>query len=258
MVILAKQWNPTKIDYSGWYASIKQDGYRAIWTGGYLQSRNGIYYNTPKWFTRYFPINVSLDGELFIPGATFEEHGALRRSNSTDQIWKRVEFHVFDIPKSNKQFKQNYKKLQKFDNHGPIRVLHQQKVHDNVHARRLADDIISGGGEGLMLRNPASIYVDKRTSDLVKIKDVRRASAVIVGHTSGKGRNWNLVGAYVCRFINEDSKHSSDDNRSLTNTFKVGNLSDDMRNTPLKVGTIIDVLYQSLTRKNTPRFPRML
>jgi DNA ligase-1 len=258
-VMHAKSFDITK-DYTGWLASSKMDGYRAIWNGHNLYTRNGILYVTPVHFTRQFPRGIALDGELCIPGFDFESHSKLLRKEANSPVWKVVEFHVFAMPNSTLPFSAVVRTLRQYHNRGPIRVLRQTTVRNNFHVKSLFDAIIADGGEGIMLRNPESIYVDGRTSDLVKLKQLYTATAVIVAYSQGKGRNSNRIGAYVCRFVIADgkSRQSSDDDRNLNETFHIGALSDAMRDTPLAIGTNITVQYQNLTRYKLPRFPHML
>jgi DNA ligase-1 len=260
MAMLAIKWKPDTVDYSGWFASSKQDGYRAIWTGVRLQSRHGRAYVAPDWFTRRFPSDIALDGELLVPGADFEAHGALLRHNISDPVWDVVEFRCFAMPDSGHKFQDVIPLMQRYHGHGPIRVLAQQVIASNTDAWEMATQIIADGGEGLVLRHPDSKYVNTRTPDLVKIKATSRALAEIVGRTIGTGRNSKRIGAYVCRFLddNTEGEYVSDDLRNTTDTFNIGGLTDDMRENPLPTGTVITVGYQNLTRYRLPRFPRLI
>jgi DNA ligase-1 len=44
------------------------------------------------------------------------------------------------------------------------------------------------GGEGLMLRQPGSLYVGKRSKTLLKVKTFYDAEAKVIGYEAGKVR----------------------------------------------------------------------
>jgi DNA ligase-1 len=253
--MLAKKWSPKKVDYTGWFGSEKIDGYRALWDGQSLKTRNDNTYSAPASFTKHFPENMALDGELLIPGEGFEAHGALRRKDSSDHIWQKVRFYAFAMQDSGAPFSEVVRRMQRYDGNGPIIVLKQEKVGSNADAQERADAIIAEGGEGLMLREPSSVYAGKRSSDLVKIKVRDIAAAIIVGHTKGKGRNNARLGAYVCRFVEDED---TDDDRNLVETFNVGGVTDAERENPRALGEIVTVGYQNLTKNGKPRFPRLV
>ena len=48
-------------------------------------------------------------------------------------------------------------------------------------------DVLSYGGEGLMLRQPKSVYERKRSSSLLKVKEFLDAEARVLEHQYGKG-----------------------------------------------------------------------
>lgn len=255
--MLATKWSPTKVDYTGWFGSEKLDGYRAIWDGRTLTTRNNNPYSAPEMFTRHFPEDIALDGELVIPGVGFEVHGALRRKDSSDPVWKNVRFYAFAMQGSGTPFSQVVRRLQRYDGNGPIIVLKQERVRSNADAQEQAYEIIANGGEGLMLRNPASVYVGKRSPDLVKIKGSDNANAVIVGYKQGNGRNKDRLGAYICRFVVAEGGRTDDD-RNIIDTFNVGGISDAERETPQSIGEVVIVAYQNLTKNGKPRFPRLV
>jgi len=94
-----------------------------------------------------------------------------------------------------------------------------------------------------MLREPGSLYVRKRSSSLLKVKDFLDTEARIVGYKPGQGRHAGRLGAYEAQLSNGIR-------------FDVGTgLSDQDRDRPLKLGTIIVVRYQELTPAQVPRFP---
>ena len=52
------------------------------------------------------------------------------------------------------------------------------------------DKICDGKGEGVMLKDPKSLYDRKRSYSLLKVKRFEDAEATVIGHSNGTGRLW--------------------------------------------------------------------
>jgi len=50
-----------------------------------------------------------------------------------------------------------------------------------------------------MLREPGSMYENRRSDCLLKVKTFSDAEATVIGYEEGKGRNAGLMGALVVR-----------------------------------------------------------
>jgi DNA ligase-1 len=256
--MLAKLANFDKVDVSGWYGSTKLDGYRAKWKNGKLFTRNDNVYSAPKSFTDLLPRDTELDGELVIPRVEFEAHGALRRKDETDPVWNIVEYHVFALPNSGLPFEKVITSLERLRfGSDRIKVCVQTVIDNNAQAQELAQMLINDGKEGLMLREPSSVYERRRSSNLLKVKGVLRSEARIVGYKNGKGRNAERVGALLCQFIRDDEKDDGDDNRNFDKSFGIGGLIDKMRDNPPEIGTVVVAEYQNLSKNGLPRHPRL-
>jgi DNA ligase 1 len=64
------------------------------------------------------------------------------------------------------------------------------------------DKVVAKKGEGMMIRDPNSLYEGKRTDKLLKVKKFDDAEAVVVGHQKGTGRCSNMLGALEMRADN--------------------------------------------------------
>jgi DNA ligase-1 len=99
------------------------------------------------------------------------------------------------------------------------------------------------GGEGLMLRQPGSLYEVGRSFTLLKIKTFHDAEAVVRNHQPGKGKFKGLLGALVVQLPDGTE-------------FSVGTgFSDAERAAPPPVGSLITFRYQELSDGGVPRFP---
>ena len=153
-------------EVSGWLASEKLDGIRAIWTGSAFITRNGHKLKAPAWFTKGMP-NDRLDGEIYLGRGTFDRLQSVLQKKDSD--WEGVEFHVFDLADiGTVEDRIEYLDGIKLPKH-VIRVLHfPLSGHDELD--RMEKAVVAAGGEGMVIRRPMSSYRPGRIGDVVKVK----------------------------------------------------------------------------------------
>lgn len=237
-------------DVTGWLASEKYDGVRAIWDGEHLISRQGKVFDAPKSFTSMLP-PVQLDGELYLGRGMFDEvSGIVRRKHtgeaehdkSISDDWERVVYMVFDVYGDPRPYGERFGDLTHEIQTEAWILVNQLVASKNAQVWALCDHYIALGAEGIMMRNPLAGYEHGRTHNLLKVKRMKEMDATITGYHDGKGRNIGRVGALMCQ---ADGK-----------TFKVGSgLNDELRENPPAVGTVINIQYQEKTKTGVPRFP---
>lgn len=124
---LAHEFDNKKHNPYGWYLSIKLDGHRAFWDGGFtrgmdpkdvpwantakdtryiitpkatgLWSRGGKTIQAPEWFLDSLPTDILLDGELWAGRGLFQDTSSIVKQlkpNGTD--WQKIKYMVFDSP----------------------------------------------------------------------------------------------------------------------------------------------------------------
>ncbi len=246
-VLLAKPW--TGQDPAGWWMSEKLDGVRAVWNGTAFYSRNGNVFRAPEWFAKLMP-NASLDGELFIGRGEFQSTVSIVRTQSEDKGWNRIRFHAFDLypdkPKiAAATFEQRQKALAAIvAGHGsPLVHVYQALCQGAAHLTAFVDGVVAGGGEGAMLRAPGSLYEQRRSATLLKVKRFHDIEARVTAHVAGKGKHVGRLGALSCLAPNGAA-------------FEVGTgFTDAQRAAPPLVGATVTVRYQELTKDGIPRFP---
>ena len=246
-LLLAKVWDPS-IDPTGWWMSEKYDGLRGYWDGRKLWSRNGNLIRAPDYFLAELPRDVVLDGELWTGYGKFEETVSIVRSEMPDDRWKRVRFMVFDAPQAKGTFEERMQFLHATlpDGNQFVRVVAQERCKGVNQLLSERDRVVRLGGEGLMLRQPASAYEAGRSSTLLKVKPYDDAEATIIAHEPGTGKYAGKLGALRVR---------TDDGRE----FSVGSgFTDAQRESPPPVGTVITYQFRGLTAKGMPRFPSFL
>jgi DNA ligase-1 len=241
-VLLAKTWAGS--DPAGWWMSEKLDGVRATWDCRTLATRSGQEIHAPQWFLDGLPSGEPLDGELWIGRGLFQKTVGVVRSHGGGDDWRAVRFAAFDAPVASGGFEERQAALRDaIGSDGQAFVLPQLRCEGQAHMLKELARIESVGGEGLMLRQPASRYERKRSGTLLKVKTFHDAEATVIGYESGTGRNAFCVGALVAQL--QDGTE-----------FRVSSgLTDALRRDPPAVGTVFTFKYQQLTDAGVPRFP---
>ena len=243
-LLLAHTWE-NDVDLKDWWLSEKLDGVRAYFDGKQFLSRQGNIYHAPAWFTEQLP-NVPLDGELWLDRKSFQRTVSIVRRHDATEMWREIKFVVFDAPAVADVFEARQEFLRQTLCTNPLpyaRWLPQERCRDMEHLRSELARITALGGEGLMLRQPASRYEAGRSSTLLKVKTMLEADARVIEHLAGQGRHRGRMGALLMQLAN-----------GLT--FNVGTgFTDSQRNNPPPVGSVITFRFQELTDRGIPRFP---
>lgn len=89
------------------------------------------------------------------------------------------------------------------------------------------DEVCGQKGEGVMIKNLASQYENRRSYSLLKVKRFEDAEATVIAHNRGTGRCVDMCGAIVVK-----EKDGT--------TFKIGSGFDDaQRRKPPSKGTVV-------------------
>ena len=103
--------------------------------------------------------------------------------------------------------------------------------------------VIKMKGEGLMIKDPDSLYEQKRSNKLLKVKQFDDAEATVIAHIKGTGRCSAMMGAIRVR-------------TDKGVEFKIGSGFDDsQRRKPPKLGSRVTFKYQGTSKGGIPRFP---
>ncbi len=243
-LLLAESWN-SDTDPIGWWLSEKLDGVRAYWDGHQFLSRNGNVYHAPPWFTQGLP-ETSLDGELWVGRKQFQRTVSIVRRSDACESWRDVRYLIFDAPTLAQPFEQRLEAVTALlITHQPpfALALAQSVCRSAEHLTQELNRIEAFGGEGLMLRQPASLYESRRSSTLLKVKRFQDCEAVVMGHEPGKGRHKGRLGALLLQLPSGIR-------------FACGTgLSDAQRELPPALGETVTVKFQELTNGGVPRFP---
>lgn len=248
-LLLANTWD-SSIDPSGWWMSEKLDGVRALWDGKTFVSRQGNPFIAPEWFCQELPDAV-LDGELWIGRREFQQTVSVVRSRDRNDGWKKVRFLVFDAPALDAVWEERMAFLEKLlpergRKGSLVSTLEHVQCESTAHLQKQLKMIEKAGGEGLMLREPGSVYEAGRSPSLLKVKSFLDAEATVLEHQPGRGKFQGVMGALVVEL--------GDGTR-----FSVGTgFSDHERANPPPIGSVITFSYQELSKAGVPRFPSFL
>lgn len=154
-------------DPTGWLVSEKYDGVRAIWNGEEFLTRSGNVLNSPQWFRDGMP-DARIDGELWMGRGTFGElNGTLRRR---DNGWSGVKFMAFETADMHLAVEERISILGRLNLPGHCIPVQHVICADRAHLDLMEREVVAGGGEGLVIRRPGSMYRPGRAGDVIKIK----------------------------------------------------------------------------------------
>lgn len=185
----------------------------------------------------------------------------------------RMPSHPFNNP----TFKVTYDWLRMwFDGKSLTAKVHEQEVLPWTLSEALArveqkmNEVVSAGGEGVMLRNPASFWSPNRVYSLLKVKDYLDAEGVIVGFTSGRktdlgSKLLGKIGALIVSWCGKTFELSglTDEERRLNPEAEEWAISNPGKEIPgpnaavyFKMGDIVTFRYREQTDDGRPKEAR--
>jgi DNA ligase-1 len=248
IVLLAKS-APAGIDPAGYLVSEKLDGVRALWDGKVLRFRSGRTIAAPAWFIAKLP-KEPLDGELWIGRGQFDAvSGTVRKVKPVDIEWQKVNYMVFELPAGSGDFKDRALALESIVNVAAwpqLQAIEQTAIANRATLQAKLDDVVQGGGEGLVLHLASAPLVTGRSDVLLKLKPLSDAEATVIGYIAGKGKYAGMTGALAVKAANGQR-------------FNLGTgLSDAQRKTPPVIGSKVTYTYRDVTPSGKPRFASFL
>lgn len=243
-VLLLKTYQPG-LAVTGWLMSEKLDGMRAIWDGHQLKTRGGQIIHAPKWFVASLP-PFALDGELWTQRGDFEGVVSIVRDTNPSQAWQKVGYYIFEVPNQAGGLEARLAILNQYlQTHSVphLKIITQTLCESQTHLDRFFKTIQAQGGEGVVLRDPHTLYVTGRHASALKYKAFEDAECTLTAYKAGTGKYLGQVGALICQM---------DNNQQVA----LGSgLSDALRKNPPPLGARVTFKYYGLTANNKPRHP---
>jgi DNA ligase 1 len=197
-----------------------------------------------------------LDGELYNHAlkSNFERIVSMVRQEEAADGHTDVEYHIYDLIEEKITFEQRWRWTEKSWDHinsNPPKYLKlvETRLIEEDSVTEAFRDYRNQGYEGAILRNAKSLYVNKRSYDLQKVKEFDDNEFKIIGIDEGRGKLTGHVGSFIC--LTSDGKEflakMSGDTGQLKRYFE---------DHSLWTNKILTVQYQGLTGSNgVPRFP---
>ncbi len=284
-----------------------------------LWSRYGKAIQAPQWWLDRLPVGLPLDGELFLGRSEFQSLISIVKKIVPGPEWNAVTYKVFDAPPyhaifangnmDNVNFRKKFVGIdyprsgsgadasRRWDFSSVYRFLcaagiendvlqvHPQTVLAPASARareevaeRLAS-IITGAGEGLMLRHPTSFWVPQRSRQLLKAKGMLDAEAEVIGYVFGKetdkgSKLLGLMGAMIVKWNGRIFELSgfTDDERWIKHRSVATDQSgydfgvehpgervpEPFHNPRFPIGSLVTFKYRELTDAGVPKEARYM
>jgi DNA ligase-1 len=235
-------------DTTGWLMSEKLDGIRGYWTGKKLLTRTGKPLHAPDWFIIQFP-PFPLDGELWRKRDDFHfvQRTVLDSTPSTD--WHQITFNVFEVPEAEGNFRQRLSKLEVWlqsNPSSPIKIIEQVPCKGTEHLYSFLHEVESGGGEGVIVKNPSLPFSSGSHQVVLKVKSYQTMEGEVIGYNPGKGQFKAMMGSLTLRL-------SSGLECKIGSGFTLSE-----RKNPPPLGSIIVIKHHGLTKNGVPRFATYL
>mmetsp|Transcript_23095 Transcript_23095/g.32216 ORF Transcript_23095/g.32216 Transcript_23095/m.32216 type:complete len:376 (+) Transcript_23095:2-1129(+) len=223
------------VDPTGWWMSEKWDGIRGYWNGEQLISKQGHILPVPEWFTEKLPKDTMLDGELCIGRGKLEDLISVMRSQ--EDHWNKVMYNVFDVPSMvNEPYENRMAKLKEISSKFPshVEVVPYNKCNGSDHLNTFLKEIVSQGGEGVVLRKPSSTYQPGRSSSMLKAKIFQDAEV---------------------RVLHVDSRFTGLVCEQVDGTRCVVKCTGQVLQTPPAAGTVISVHHSGYWKSGKLKYP---
>jgi len=189
-----------------------------------------------------------LDGELYNHSYKnkFEEIVSFCKQVTPKHGYQVVQYHIYDIVDGN-LFTERTDSIKKAELVNPLVAVKTTYTLNVDQLMEQFDEDRADGYEGTMVRNADSLYENKRSYNLQKIKEFDDAEFKITSVKSGRGR-MSECAIFTCA----TSKGDLFDCKMEGSLDRLKEILLDSRNV---IGKMLTVRYQGFTNGKMPRFP---
>jgi len=201
------------------------------------------------WAQKTGRLDIVLDGELYNHDyrEKFEELTSFIRNADPKPGHEVVQYHIYDVAGPG-SFMDRHAILSAFSLVGVMVNVETVSVTDEDDLMSAFERFLVQGYEGLMVRNMAGEYVNKRSYDLQKVKEFIDEEFVVTGVEEGRGKLAGH-GIFVCK-----TRDGVEFRAKMVGGIEKLRLYYDRPE--FVVGKLLTVKFQGYTAKNgAPRFP---
>lgn len=195
---------------------------------------------------------VTLDGELYNHDyhEKFEELTSFIRQAVPASGHEVVQYHIYDAIIEGRSWSTRRTFLEKSlaTAKHPLVLVKTVEVRDEEDMQATFQGYLEAGYEGLMLRNQGGVYEQKRSANLLKVKEMQDAEFLCVGVEEGRGK---LAGHAI--FVFETKKGGLRFNAKMVGDQSVLKRFWDFPEQA--IGKLVTVKYQNFSAEGIPRFP---
>jgi DNA ligase-1 len=159
---------------------------------------------------------------------------------------------------------------------GGLMIAKQELTSDPERVKKMFDEAIEAGHEGVMIKNPSSTYIPgKRGKNWLKLKEVMETlDLVVVGGEWGEGKRSHLLSSFVLACVDENGElvpvgkvatgFTDEDLEELTELFKPEIEYEEGKRVTITPKYVFEVAYQEIQRSPkyksgfALRFPRFV
>lgn len=196
-VMLLKNFNPKTSKFPLMIAP-KIDGVRGRFLNGNMYSRNGkIIKGLGRIIKELESKGSDFDGELTVPGLSFDEASGLIRSNEDTP---EAVYNIFDMPSESGSKMDRYRKSFTILNPNMldfVKLINTIVVYTIEELFDKYNSYLDEGYEGAVVYDPESLYEDKRSSDWVRLVPMKSADCKVVGAYEGEGKFAGSLGGII-------------------------------------------------------------
>ena len=232
------------------YVSIKYDGWRMLWypnsklhRGGVFMTRQGTIFEAPE---ELYTSCVKLSPDNVLDGEMWKGYGYQSSDISSIEGNDKLQYMIFDCPSYPGSYKERYTYLQSLckSEYKKLHMVEQQLVSSNdLLFHELMNAEVRRGGEGIVIRNPNSMYeFGQRSLNVLKLKPFDIITSKVIGH-----HDCDNISSYTKSLICTTTESEDGNLVEFRVTYKNVN--------PPEIGAEIRVRHSQYTTKGLPKFP---
>ena len=197
-------------------------------------------------------IDIIFDGELKSHTGDFDHTSSIvrRKEPKMDGSHFFIDYHIFDIASSKDKALDRLLELDKISDvlfYSYIKFVRCEIAEWEARVFAHLYSAEEQGYEGVMIRDPESLYEYKRSFGLLKLKSFQDEEFEVWDVIEGKGKLKGKAGAFVCGVEGECFR--------VKMACEESQLEEYLVNAHKYIGKLLTVQFQGKTKRGIPRFP---